>query len=75
VAALRALRKHRGLQLNVSFSDARIGSCHLFLLKNSCVCRVVSATRIQEDGHLKPDELILLLATVSGALEQMGPKL
>ena len=28
---LRESRQHRGWQLNVSFSDVRIGSCHLFL--------------------------------------------
>src|SRR5205814_5436672 len=37
VAALRESRKSRGLQLNVSFSDARLGSRPLFLLADEAV--------------------------------------
>jgi hypothetical protein len=39
-----------------------------------CVCRKISARSIAGDGHLSPEEVVLLVATVSEALELIQPR-
>src|SRR5206468_3741211 len=50
-AALRELQKHRGWPLNVSFSDARIGSCDVFLLDCERADRLLRLQPNHESRH------------------------
>jgi hypothetical protein len=54
VAALRESRTHRGRQLNVSFSKARIGSCYVFVA-GSIPPLLPDHSQAQAQRHLRID--------------------